>query len=224
MGKTMIQRVYEQASMSDAIRVVVATDNESIAQHVHSFGGEVCMTRADHVSGTDRVEEVARLLELDHEHCVVNVQGDEPLIPPSVINQVAQLLGDLDVPMATLCEPIESLTDMLDPNIVKVVKDNLGAALYFSRAPIPWLRDEMPEIYSGGGLRHIGLYAYKAGLLKQFVMWSEGRLEQREKLEQLRVLENGIKIAIAESVETIPPGIDTANDLERTLAVLSQAK
>ena len=216
----MIQRVYEQAKKSQASRVVVATDDQRIADAVEKFGGEVCETRVDHVSGTDRVHEVIEQLCLSDDEFVVNVQGDEPLIPPAVIDQVAGLLNDCDHSMATLCEPIDSLEDMLDPNIVKVVMSESRQALYFSRASIPWDRDQLPNKYVDGGLRHIGIYAYKASLLRRFVAWPESRLEKTEKLEQLRVLENGFGIAIAEAVEQIPPGIDTARDLERTLAVL----
>ncbi len=216
----MIQRVYEQSQKSQASRVVVATDDHRIVEAVESFGGEVCVTRDDHVSGTDRVQEVTELLGLQEDLCVVNVQGDEPLIPPAVIDQVAILLESSSSPMATLCEPIADMQDLLDPNIVKAVMTGNNQALYFSRAPIPWDRDNLPDKYVGGAYRHIGIYAYRTSLLGQFVNWPEGVLERTEKLEQLRVLENGVGIGIAEAVEDIPPGIDTARDLERTLAVL----
>lgn len=221
LGKPMIQRVYEQASLSSASRVVVATDDQRIADAVTDFGGDVCLTREDHVSGTDRVHEVTRKLGLNSNDCVVNVQGDEPLIPPIVIDQVANLLIGSEQPMATLCEPIDSLEDLMDPNIVKVVMTDRGVALYFSRAPIPWARDELPGNYTGGAFRHIGIYGYRVELLEDFVTWREGVLEQIEKLEQLRVMENGRGISIAAAVETIPPGVDTARDLERTLAAIS---
>jgi 3-deoxy-manno-octulosonate cytidylyltransferase (CMP-KDO synthetase) len=217
-GKPMIQRVYEQAGLSAASRVVVATDDERIQAAVESFGGEVCLTRADHVSGTDRVHEVVEKLGLPDEQCVINVQGDEPLIPPAAINQVAELMAGDNTLMATLCEPIDLEQDYLDPNIVKVVRGG-HAALYFSRAPVPLNRDH-PTTYQGGAFRHIGIYGYQARLLRQFVTWPEATLEKTEKLEQLRVLENGVAIAIAAAACEIPPGIDTARDLERTLAVL----
>ena len=177
LGKPMIQRVYEQASLSQASKVVVATDDERIERVVRDFGGEVCMTRADHLSGTDRVFEVADQLKLEDDACVVNVQGDEPLIPPSVIDQVAALLESSDASMATLCESIPTLTELLDPNIVKVVKSSLNQALYFSRAPIPFDRDNLPDEYVGGGFRHIGIYAYQVSLLKKFVTWPESKLK-----------------------------------------------
>ena len=220
LGKPMIQRVYEQARQSSADRVIVATDDTRIEQAVLDFGGEVCLTRADHVSGTDRVYEVAKKLGLNDSDCVVNVQGDEPLIPPTVLDQVASLLERSKTEMATLCESIESLSDLLDPNNVKVVKSVASRALYFSRAPIPWDRDNLPGSYSGGAYRHIGIYAYRVSLLKGFVSWPESTLEAIEKLEQLRVIENGFEISIDEAVEAIPLGVDTAKDLERTLAVL----
>ncbi len=219
LGKPMIQRVYEQAKQSRAGRVVVATDDERIAAVVDQFGGEVCLTREDHVSGTDRVHEVAQKLKLSENHCVVNVQGDEPLIPPRVIDQVASLLETSQSSMATLCEPIGELEDLLDPNNVKVVKaDKL--ALYFSRAPIPWDREQLPTTYSGGALRHIGIYGYRVSLLQEFVNWPQALLEKIEKLEQLRVMENGRTIAIAVAEQEIPPGVDTARDVGRTLAAL----
>lgn len=221
-GKSMIERVYEQASLSRASRVVVATDDQRIADAVRGFGGEYCMTRNDHVSGTDRVQEVASKLKLTPEQKVVNVQGDEPLIPPEVINQVAEMLDQSNAPMTTLSEPIESTQDLMDPNIVKVVTDQRGNALYFSRAPIPWDRDR-PDDNPSSAMRHIGIYGYRVSLLNEFVGWPEGQLEQLEKLEQLRIMEQGIRINVARSVKKIPPGIDTASDLERTLAVLKAA-
>lgn len=220
-GKPMIQRVYEQATKSAAEQVVVATDDDRIAKVVDAFGGSVVMTRGDHVSGTDRIQEVAAKLGLSDDYPVVNVQGDEPLIPPDVIDQVAFLLLADNVSMATLCEPIDSLTDFADPNVVKVVMNEAGEAIYFSRAPIPWDRTKGHEGVPAGASRHVGIYAYRVKLLNEFVSWPPGRLEQIEKLEQLRILERGIKIGVARADTSIPPGIDTASDLERTLAVLA---
>lgn len=219
LGKPMIQRVYEQASRSNAIRVVVATDDRRVVSAVEEFGGEVILTREDHVSGTDRVHEVVHRLGLAEDHIVVNVQGDEPLIPPDAIDQVADLVARTGQPMATLCEPVTNPEDFADPNVVKVVTGG-QSALYFSRAPIPWDRDNGAQGYRGGAYRHIGIYAYRATLLYEFVTWPESHLERTEKLEQLRVLENGRGIAITVASCEIPPGIDTARDLERTLAVL----
>lgn len=220
-GKPMIQRVYEQANLSQASRVVVATDDQRIADVVEKFGGECCMTREDHVSGTDRVQEVASKLGLALDHLVINVQGDEPLIPPEVINQVAGILESSSAPMATLAEPIESVEDLLDPNIVKVVTAENGDALYFSRAPIPWDRDRVPNQVPQGARRHIGIYGYRVSLLNDFITWQPGNLEKIEKLEQLRIMERGVRINVASAVASIPPGVDTASDLERTLAVLA---
>lgn len=222
-GKPMIQRVYEQATKSDAVQVVVATDDDRIASVVEGFGGSVVMTRADHVSGTDRIQEVATQLDLGEDSPVVNVQGDEPLIPPEVINQVAGLLNNEETQMATLAEPIETLEDFLDPNIVKVVTASDGTALYFSRAPIPWDRTKGQNGFPTSAMRHVGIYGYRVALLNDFVLWQPGQLEQIEKLEQLRILERGIKISVAPATVSIPPGIDTASDLERTLAVLADS-
>lgn len=220
-GKPMIQRVYEQATLSRASRVVVATDDQRIADVVEKFGGECCMTREDHVSGTDRVQEVASMLGLALDHLVINVQGDEPLIPPEVINQVAGMLERSSAPMATLAELIETAEDFLNPNIVKVVTAENGDALYFSRAPIPWDRDRLPNQVPKGARRHIGIYGYRVSLLNDFITWQPSVLEKIEKLEQLRIMERGVRINVATSVVSIPPGIDTASDLERTLAVIA---
>ena len=224
-GKTMIQRVYEQASLSDAKQVIVATDDISIEREVIRFGGKVCMTSVDHVSGTDRIQEVCSQYEFDAEEVVVNVQGDEPIIPPSVINQVARNLSppivESSALVATLYEPIDNLQDIIDPNVVKVVSDVDSMALYFSRAPIPWDRDRMPEDFLKGAYkRHVGIYAYKVGLLNEYVTWQADEIELLEKLEQLRILRQGYRILIDKAVESIPPGIDTPKDLERTRAYL----
>lgn len=224
-GKSMIQRVYEQACLSDAKEVIVATDDESIEREVVSFGGKVSMTSVDHVSGTDRIQEVCSQHELTADEVVVNVQGDEPIIPPSVINQVAQNLTlpntGVSASVATLYELIDTLEDVVDPNIVKVVTDANDMALYFSRAPIPWDRDRMPNDCSFGSYkRHVGIYAYKVGLLNEYVTWPEDEIELLEKLEQLRILRHGHRIHAAKAVQSIPPGIDTPADLERTRAYL----
>jgi 3-deoxy-manno-octulosonate cytidylyltransferase (CMP-KDO synthetase) len=183
------------------------------------------MTSIDHVSGTDRVQEVCSQCGLDPDEVVVNVQGDEPIIPPSVINQVARNLVSPNVEsvsrVATLYEPIDNLQDIIDPNVVKVVVDVDGMALYFSRAPIPWDRDRMPEGFSNGAYkRHVGIYAYKVGMLNEYVTWQADEIELVEKLEQLRILRQGHRIHIDKAVQSIPPGIDTPQDLERTRAYL----
>lgn len=226
-GQPMIQRVWERAGASAASRVVVATDDERVAAGVRAFGGEVCLTRASHESGTDRLQEVAQQLQLDDDQIVVNVQGDEPLIPPAVIDQVARnLAASRRAEIATLAKRIRTRADLFNPNVVKVVVDESQHALYFSRAPIPWDRDawsgESAETaardaapLAGEWARHIGIYAYRVGFLHRFVGWPPGRLEQLEKLEQLRAMEQGVAIHVDESCEEIPAGVDTAEDLER---------
>lgn len=220
-GKPMIEWVYRAAKRSDARAVVVATDHAGVANAVRNFGGEVRMTRSDHESGTDRLQEVAQQLHLADDAIVVNVQGDEPLIPAEVINQVAANLQGADfASVATLSEPVHTVEDCFNPNIVKVVSDDYQRALYFSRAPIPWGRD----VFGGGGgvlasgeliQRHIGIYAYRVSLLHQFVRWPVAALESFEKLEQLRVMANGHGIHVAPACAPVPGGVDTAADLER---------
>lgn len=225
-GKTMIQRVYEQALQSGAGRVVVATDDTRIVDAVEAFGGTVCLTSPDHPSGTDRLQEVAQQLGLSPDEIVVNVQGDEPLIPPAVIDQVAQNLAEAnEAAVATLSEPITQVEDFLNPNVVKVVTDKSGYALTFSRAPLPWPRDEfavsqatLPE--SSLFQRHIGIYAYRVSVLNNFVSWPPAPLEQLECLEQLRVLWNGERIHVAEAIAPVPGGVDTQEDLDRVSRLL----
>jgi 3-deoxy-manno-octulosonate cytidylyltransferase (CMP-KDO synthetase) len=226
-GKTMVQRVYERARESAAERVIVATDDARVADVVRGFGGEVCMTSPEHASGTDRLQEVATALDAAENRILVNVQGDEPLIPPQVINQVARnLASNSAAGVATLAEPITSCDDFLNPNIVKVVAEASGLARYFSRAPIPWPRDAfarernvLPEGLSPR--RHIGIYAYRAGLLNQFVSWPMAPIEQFEALEQLRFLYNGHAIHVADACEEVPGGVDTEQDLERMRALFA---
>lgn len=215
-GRPMVERVYRQAQQSAAARVVVATDDERIATAVRAFGGEVCLTSAAHVSGTDRLQEVAAQLSLPEDAIVVNVQGDEPLIPPAVIDQVAaNLAAHPQASVATLCEPLAREKDFHNPNVVKVVADMQGFALYFSRAPIPWPRDAGGEL---DARRHIGLYAYRVALLNRFVGWAPAALELTESLEQLRVLARGEKIHVAEAAVPVPGGVDTPEDLARVQA------
>jgi 3-deoxy-manno-octulosonate cytidylyltransferase (CMP-KDO synthetase) len=222
VGKPMIQRVYERASLSNARQVVVATDDERIADVVRGFGGAVCLTSALHPSGTDRLHEASVRLDLGPDHIVVNVQGDEPLIPPQVINQVAENLVTSGSPMATLYERIDDHADVLDPNIVKVVTDRQGLALYFSRAPMPFDRSQSTDVVAHSYKRHLGIYAYRVSLLEAFVAWPPCALEQTEKLEQLRALWHGVDIHVGESPVSIPPGIDTERDLARTRALLER--
>ena len=220
-GKPMVQRVYEQATKSAAARVVVATDDMRVAEVVQAFGGEVCMTSADHASGTDRLQEVATNLGLAAERILVNVQGDEPLIPPTVIDQVAgNLARNTAAGVATLAEPITNVEDFLNPNVVKVVAEESGLARYFSRAPIPWPRDAFAMDRTAlparlNPRRHIGIYAYRAAQLDLFVSWPMAPLEQFEALEQLRFLYNGQAIHVADAAEQVPGGVDTEQDLQR---------
>lgn len=216
-GIPMIQHVWQQASKSNAARVVIATDDKRIEEVATAFGAEVFMTRDDHVSGTDRLQEVAQLLGLENDQVVVNVQGDEPLIPPEIINQVASNLErSATAGVATLCEPFDSVIDFVNPNAVKVVSGVSGNAHYFSRAPIPFPRDK--SLGSDNSLpdearRHIGIYAYKVASLNQFIDWDIAPLEQLESLEQLRFLANGIAIHVADACVSVPGGVDTEEDL-----------
>ncbi|SDS56354.1 3-deoxy-manno-octulosonate cytidylyltransferase (CMP-KDO synthetase) [Pseudomonas sp. Z003-0.4C(8344-21)] len=225
-GKPMIQHVWEQASKSSATRVVVATDDARIVEACKGFGAEVVLTREDHNSGTDRLAEVAAKLGLEPDAIVVNVQGDEPLIPPSVIDQVAaNLAAHTEARMATLAEPIEDVETLFNPNVVKVASDINGLALTFSRATLPWARDafaksreHLPE-----GVpyrRHIGIYAYRAGFLQDFVNWGPCWLENTESLEQLRALWHGVRIHVADALTAPPTGVDTVEDLERVRRLL----
>ncbi len=222
-GKSMIQRVWEQACKSSASRVVIATDDQRIEAAAVEFGAEVCMTLADHQSGTDRLQEVANKLNLASDQIVVNVQGDEPMIPPQVIDQVAvNLAAASSAGVATLCEPIDSVEDFLNPNAVKVVAATNQMALYFSRAPIPWPRDAFnvaQDSVPNTARRHIGIYAYRVDCLNQFITWDIAPLERLESLEQLRFMHNNIAINVADACAPVPSGIDTEDDL---LKVISQ--
>lgn len=220
-GKPMIQHVWEQAQRSQAASVTVATDDPRIEQACHAFGARVVMTRADHPSGTDRLQEVASLLGLEDDAAVVNVQGDEPLIPPALIDQVAgNLLAFPAASIATLAEPLHEAAALFNPNVVKVVSDREGFALYFSRAPMPWCRDQFASARDQlpnnvPFRRHIGLYAYKVSFLHDYVRWPASPLEQAESLEQLRALWFGCRIHVADACEAPPAGVDTAEDLAR---------
>nr|WP_298109395.1 3-deoxy-manno-octulosonate cytidylyltransferase [uncultured Pseudomonas sp.] len=225
-GKPMVQHVWEQACKSSAQRVVVATDDVRIVEVCRGFGAEVLLTRVEHNSGTDRLAEVAAALGLAADAIVVNVQGDEPLIPPAIIDQVAaNLAANPQAAIATLAEPIEDAATLFNPNVVKVVSDLHGLALTFSRAPLPWARDafavdreQLPA--NVPYRRHIGIYAYRAQFLHDFVAWGPCWLEDGECLEQLRALWHGVRIHVADALQAPPAGVDTQDDLDRVRRLL----
>ncbi len=217
-GKTLIERVYDRARGSGARSVTVATDDARIAEAARAFGAQVCMTATTHSSGTDRIGEAIRLLGFGPEEIVVNLQGDEPLMPPGLIRSVAALLErDRNAVMATACHPISDMETLRNPNTAKVVCDVNGYALYFSRAPIPWPRDRMSGDTSAPirAARHIGLYAYRAGFVARYCAWEPCALEEEERLEQLRVLWHGERIAVHVADDAPPNGVDTPEDLAR---------
>jgi len=219
-GKPMIQWVVERASACGAAHVIVATDDQRISDVVTGFGGTVCMTSSEHESGTERLGEVIAKLGLESDHIVVNVQGDEPMIPTENITQVAQLLAQhSDIPMATLAVPIDDNLDIDNPNAVKVVRDKNNCALYFSRAAIPFDRDGFHrasrDLLSQHYFRHIGIYAYRAGFIRRYLSMEPSPLEQIESLEQLRVLYHGEKILVGVAEQAPPAGVDTQADLDR---------
>ena len=236
-GKPMIQWVYERAIQSDAENVIIATDDQRIADACHKFSANVVLTSADHLSGTDRLQEVVRRQSFLDDHVVVNVQGDEPLIPPEVINQVAKNLVHYTLAgISTLCEKIDNVADLFNPSKVKVIRDANDEALYFSRAAVPWIR-EWPSLddLSPAALksreaiflnsechwyRHIGIYAYRTSILNQFVQWPASSNERSESLEQLRALDNGVTIHCQEAVVNIPAGVDTQDDLVKVRKLL----
>ncbi|MBW1253453.1 MULTISPECIES: 3-deoxy-manno-octulosonate cytidylyltransferase [Pantoea] len=222
-GKTMVVHVMERARESGASRVIVATDHPDVASAVEAAGGEVCMTRADHHSGTERLAEVIEKYQFADDQIIVNVQGDEPMIPAEIVHQVATNLAHSEAGMATLAVPITDAEEAFNPNAVKVVMDAKGYALYFSRATIPWDRERYAESRDRIGdtlLRHIGIYAYRAGFIRRYVGWAPCPLEQIELLEQLRVLWYGEKIHVAVA-KTVPGvGVDTPEDLIRVRAAM----
>lgn len=229
-GRPLIVHVAERALAAGAERVVVATDDERIAATIGTSRRniQVCMTRADHASGSDRLAECAEKMGWAEDTIVVNLQGDEPFAPVAGIRAVARMLADGDAPMATLCTPIVDAGELFDPNTVKVVLGGAGRALYFSRAPVPWARDGFATDPSRlpPGLpcrRHIGIYAYRAGFLRRFAGLVPTPLEQAESLEQLRALEHGHAIAVCDTPEPFPPGIDTEQDLARAQAWIEAA-
>ena len=226
-GAPMVLHVARRALAAGAREVVVATDDARIEAALEGCGVRVAMTRADHASGSDRLAEVVEQFGWSDETIVVNLQGDEPLAPASGIRAVAQALVEDDVPMATLATPLVSSDELFDPNVVKLVRSADGRALYFSRAPLPWPRDAFARDRTAlpgdvPFLRHIGIYAYRAGFLRRFTQLSPTPLEHAESLEQLRALEHGHAIAVRIAPETFPAGVDTAEDLARVERVLAE--
>ncbi|PAJ75410.1 3-deoxy-manno-octulosonate cytidylyltransferase [Pseudoalteromonas sp. NBT06-2] len=229
-GKPMIQHVYEKACQSGASKVVIATDHQDVFNVAQSFDAQVIMTKDSHESGTERLAEVVEILALPKNTIVVNVQGDEPLLAHENVDQVAALLADSSAPMATLSVAIDEVEEAFNPNAVKVVSDNDNNALYFSRATIPYDRErflvndtrnvknqEIGDFYQ----RHVGIYAYRAGFIKEYIELEPSPLEKIEALEQLRVLFHGKKIKIQTAKNTPEPGVDTPEDLARVVAYLT---
>lgn len=231
-GQPMVYWTWMQAKKSGANRIIIATESQEVADACHQFGAEVCLTGDHHQSGTERIAEVIELSLIADDQIIVNVQGDEPMLPPDLIHQVAQGLQDNPkIRMSTLCEPITDARTLFDPNAVKVSRNLDKVALTFSRAPMPWARDEFAhsreqlpdealELYR----RHIGLYAYRAGFVKRYVAWPECTLEKFEKLEQLRVLWHGEPILVLDAVTDAGVGVDTAEDLARVRKLLQPSE
>ena len=225
-GIPMIVRVAQQAVKSGASRVICAVDDDQISEICEKFGFEACLTRKDHECGTDRICETAIKSSIPDDEIIVNVQGDEPLIPPEIIRETARLLEtQKECPMGTAAIRIGSAEEFFNPNAVKVILDKQNRALYFSRAPIPWARDSFSKdktvLPEGLGLRHVGIYSYRCNFLKKYPQLPKSPLEQFESLEQLRALWNGYPIAVAIYEKEIPPGVDTAEDLEAVRKYIS---
>jgi 3-deoxy-manno-octulosonate cytidylyltransferase (CMP-KDO synthetase) len=219
-GQPMIQWTWQRAVAAGADQVVIATESEAVQNACEAFGARVCLTSARHQSGTERIAEVIEQLALPEDTIVVNVQGDEPMLPPTLIHQVAQGLAEHpQIPMATLCEPIDDVETVFDPHAVKVVRNGENLAMSFSRAPIPWSRETfvehrwLPDHWPYR--RHIGLYAYRAGFVQRYVAWPQCALEQVECLEQLRVLWHNEPILVLDALEEAGIGVDTEADLQK---------
>lgn len=223
-GKSLLARVYDCAVATGASQITIATDDTRIRQAAEAFGAQVCMTSASHKSGTDRIGEVIEKLNVAADEIIVNLQGDEPLMPAALIRQVANTLAnDPMAKVATACDPIHDAETFRNPNAVKVVCDEAGRALYFSRAPIPWPRGE-EEGKPVRAFRHIGLYAYRAEFVARYCAWGPCPIEETEQLEQLRVLWHGERIVVCIAPETPPGGVDTPEDLERVRAIFRTRK
>ncbi|MCH9643911.1 MAG: 3-deoxy-manno-octulosonate cytidylyltransferase [Gammaproteobacteria bacterium] len=225
-GKPMVQHVYENAKESGAESVVIATDSDEIAKVAEGFGAPFCMTSEDHQSGTERLAEAVSALDYEDDEIVVNLQGDEPLMPPQVIKQVAEALDEHDnVKVSSVCEQLDNSDELLDPNAVKVALSRRHFALYFSRSIVPWqkgLIDKNQEMDFSHYYRHIGLYASRVSFLKEYVGMPACPFESLESLEQLRILWNGFKIFMTISENKIPPGVDTQEDLQKVLDYLKK--
>jgi len=223
-GKPMLQHVYERGVESGASQVVIATDDDRIRAAANTFSAQCCMTSADHQSGTDRLAEVARTLAWDAEQIIVNLQGDEPLMPPQLIGQCAAILEDRRADVATLASAILSSDDFANPNVVKVVTDKHGFALYFSRATIPFPRDATSEgLARDSALHHHGIYAYRNSVLQEIVSAERSAPEICEQLEQLRVLGMGMKIKVGQPTVRPGPGVDTEDDLQMATQTIMEA-
>lgn len=229
-GKPLLQWVHEAGVASGAVEVIIATDDERILEAARAFGARVRMTSLTHQSGTDRIAEIALQAGWGNDDIVVDLQGDMPMVPPALIGQVAELLlVHPDAAMATLATRITSVAQLLDPAVVKVVTDAGGRALYFSRAPIPWGRDTAPATLVSqrsfaGARRHVGLYAYRVATLRRLSLLPPSQLEQIEKLEQLRAMENGLEIRVADAVSDPGPAVDTTEDLARVTTLMGRVE
>jgi 3-deoxy-manno-octulosonate cytidylyltransferase (CMP-KDO synthetase) len=235
-GKPLIQHVYQRAKQCSARQVIIATDDQRIQKVATEFGAEVCMTADSHRSGTERLNEVVDTYQFAADEIIVNVQGDEPLLAYQNIDQVANmLLEQKKIPVATLCSRITTAEDVFDPNIVKVIKDKNDVAIYFSRAPIPWDRNTFATVFDSAGaskidisltnidypyLKHIGIYAYRAAFIAEYLAYSHTSLETTEALEQLRILENGNNILVKEAGFDPGIGVDTEKDLEKVRTII----
>lgn len=219
-GKPMVQHVYERALNSGAEEVIIATDDKRIAEVAESFGAHVCMTSADHKSGTERLAEAVVALGLEDDEIVVCLQGDEPLIPPEIIRQVAEDLEEHDnVKVSSICVPIKETYELFSPSVTKVVLNRRNYAMYFSRTPIPYGRDTFSDQQNiklnGSHFRHVGLYAYRVGFVQEYLEWGPCPAEELEGLEQLRILWQGGRIHMAVAKSNLPLGVDTEEDLAR---------